>query len=204
MLVSSGGMFQNATAEGPGLEPSRGYIALKKSRGMMYASVERCKNYNSVIKCIGKRAPNISLALLSARLMIKSSLGIKTKESGCSSTALFLEAIANGEAMIDMCLRATAEDKRIAASIQDIESEYASAVSKLNSNDANEADQERVNAVLVAKVASDDRKHRKILNIINRYVAPKPYDEFQCEEEQADVDKKMRFRKHDNLLPRQI
>ena len=86
----------------PGSEdPSPLYTTLKKVRDVALAAIDELERYNSIIKILGNRSPNIGLVLLWARLAIKGFLG-----AAMESDLQRVQAkhnINQAEALLDTC-----------------------------------------------------------------------------------------------------
>ena len=166
LCISSGGCCFNSRVDG---SPSQAWVALRQTRKMAKSDVERCESFNSIITCIGNRAPSISLPVLSCRMKIKAFLGVavQTRENGIVSTR---DAICRAEQLMDSCIR-TIEDKmqqETVAAIQNVQAQCDDA--ELN------ADQLEENTKLVELRVENAHKH------LNRFNAPKPYMNFVHQE----------------------
>ena len=106
------GDLEHAAATGK-LECTQHIKLLQGLREAMMADTRDQESLNKVIGVMGKRAPNISLDLLSARAGLKHYLGV-SKQGQLTSKARIQETRRNAEALVDLCsafANAPIEDK---------------------------------------------------------------------------------------------
>ena len=93
-FISNTGTFMKRQASGSLL-----WSMLAIMARLLYAETQSIEGLNSVVKLLGRRAPNISLELLSSRLTIKRLLGQADGKTGCRKRWRDVKALAEREVM---------------------------------------------------------------------------------------------------------